>query len=250
MVKSWLGQAAAIGILTTEFPRRPADPEELPAAARAPGAGPVALASLPPEVRAACPTGAISLTEIDQGKCVRCARCLPAGLVPAPDASANLGSRAGLRWPDGRPPGGTGPAPLAELGPSLHVFLVDVGSCQGCNLEVMGLANPYYDLHRLGMFFTNSPRHADVLVVVGVPTAAMVEPLRRTFEAMPAPKAVLAVGACAIDGGIFAEAPGRAAAVGEIVPVDLYVAGCPPAPVAILEGILALGRRRSRGPAP
>jgi formate hydrogenlyase subunit 7 len=242
---SWIRQALGKGIVTTAFPRAPATDEELPRSGRAPTAGPVGLGRLSPEVRASCPTGAITASEIDQGKCVRCARCLSGGLTLAPTPSLNVGRRDQLHWPEGRPPirrAGEG-APLANLRRSLHVFLIDVGSCQGCNLEVLGLTNPYYDLHRLGIFFTNSPRHADVLVVVGVPTAAMVEPLRRTFEAMPAPKAVLAVGACTIDGGIFADAPARASTVAEILPVDLYVAGCPPPPIAILEGILELGGR-------
>jgi formate hydrogenlyase subunit 7 len=250
---SWIRQAYGKGIVTTTFPRSPATEEELPRSGRAPIAGPVELGGLSPEVRASCPTGAIAVSEIDQGKCVRCARCLSGGLTLAPTTFLNVGRRDQLHWPEGRPPLRTAGerAPLTDLGRSLHVFLIDVGSCQGCNLEVLGLTNPYYDLHRLGIFFTNSPRHADVLVVVGVPTAAMVEPLRRTFEAIPAPKAVLAVGACTIDGGIFADAPARATTVAEVVPVDLYVAGCPPPPVAILEGILELagrGRMSEEGP--
>lgn len=124
---------------------------------------------------------------------------------------------------------------------------MDVGSCNACNLEVLALANPYYDAYRLGIAFTNSPRHADLLIVVGVPTAALSEPLQRTYEAMPAPKAVLAVGACAIDGGIFEGGPEWIAPVRSIVPVDLYVTGCPPPPLAVLDGILRLaGRDRGR----
>jgi Ni,Fe-hydrogenase III small subunit len=98
------------------------------------------------------------------------------------------------------------------------------------------------------MSFTNSPRHADLLVVVGIPTAAMVAPLRRTYAALPGPKAVLAVGACAIDGGIFRES--SQPSVAELVPVDLFVAGCPPPPVAVLAGILELTGRMARPEVP
>ncbi|HTP55673.1 MAG TPA: NADH-quinone oxidoreductase subunit NuoB [Thermoplasmata archaeon] len=128
------------------------------------------------------------------------------------------------------------------------MFLVDVGSCNACNLEVIALANPFYDSQRLGVFFTNSPRHADALLVVGVPTEPMVEPVRRAYEAMPGPKAVIAVGACPISGGAFRGNPGLRASIDELVPVDIYVPGCPPTPVQILDAILTLvGRGRVEG---
>ncbi|MHB8352533.1 MAG: NADH-quinone oxidoreductase subunit B family protein [Thermoplasmata archaeon] len=240
---SWIRHAYRRGILTTEFPRVPASEEELPGSGRPPVAAAGALVQLPEEVRSDCPTGAIGGDGIDQGRCIRCARCRPAGLMPALGVELNVGSRDGLRWPDGERPSraGSEPPPLAALKRSLHLFLIDVGSCQGCNREVLGLSSPYYDLERLGFSFTNSPRHADILVVVGIPTPAMVEPLQRTFSAIPAPKAVLAVGACAIDGGIFHDP--SAPSVAELVPVDLFVAGCPPPPIAILQGILSLAGR-------
>jgi len=245
---SWIRHAMRRGVVTSRYPRVDATDEELPMLGRPPLARPGSPVLEGLESR--CPTKAIDAGSIDQGRCIRCARCLGPGIGSAPHPSASVGTRAALRWPDGRPrfrPADEA-APLRAIGRSIHVFLIDVGSCQGCNHEVLGITNPYYDAHRLGIFFTNSPRHADLLVVVGVPTPAMVEPLRRTFEAMPATKAVLAVGACSIDGGIFEGAPQRFARVDEIVPVDLYVAGCPPPPITVLEGILELAGRG--GPPP
>ncbi|MEM0129270.1 MAG: NADH:ubiquinone oxidoreductase [Thermoplasmata archaeon] len=247
-MKSWLRHSVEEGIVTTRFPETPATQDELPVSGRAlvrPAGTP-----LPETVRSACPTRALGAESIDQGRCVRCARCASAGIGTHPDPARNVGRRSDLLWPGGSPPEGDGQGrpPLGALGRSLHLFVIDVGSCQACNWEVLGLAGPYYDLHRLGLFFTNSPRHADILVVVGVPTPEMVEPLRRTYEALPHPKAVLAVGACAIDGGVFEPgATDGGGTVGAIVPVDRYVAGCPPPPVAILEGLLSLGHRRLRG---
>lgn len=244
---SWIMQAARRGILTSRFPRAPATDEEFPDSGRPPAATARTLAGLDAEARAVCPTGAIGTDRLDQGCCIRCARCRPLGLNPVAGVDRNVGTRSGLVWPGGEPPArvAVGPAPLAGIGRSLHLFFIDVGSCQGCNRELLGLASPYYDLERLGFALTNSPRHADLLVVVGVPTAAMVEPLKRTFAALPAPKAVLAVGACAIDGGIFHDP--SMPSVGEVVPVDLFVAGCPPPPIAILQGILALAGRAAAG---
>lgn len=117
-------------------------------------------------------------------------------------------------------------------------MMIDVGSCNACNLEVLNLSSPYYDLTRLGFSFTNSPKHADALVVVGTLNPAMVEVLRRTYESMPEPKLVISVGACAISGGAFRGAQGFASSVNEAIPVDVTVPGCPPSPIQILEGLL------------
>ncbi len=247
---SWIRQALRSGLLTTRFPKVAASAEELPDTGRPPRPGPGGDRGRAPSLPVACPTGAIRPEGIDQGRCIRCARCRSGGFVPSGGAEANVGDRAGLFWPDGEgpPPAGPRPSPLRLLGRSLALFLIDVGSCQACFGEVQALASPYYDLSRLGMSFTNSPRHADLLVVVGIPTAAMVAPLRRTYAALPGPKAVLAVGACAIDGGIFRES--SQPSVAELVPVDLFVAGCPPPPVAVLAGILELTGRMARPEVP
>ncbi len=238
---NWLRHSAARGILTSRYPDRAATDEELPEAGRTPTARPEELARLSDGSRSLCPTGAIGERAVDQGRCIRCERCLAIGLRPSGSTAASVGTREELRGSSNA--ADRRPTPVAPFGTSLHVFMIDVGSCHACNAEVLALGSPYYDLNRLGLFFTNSPRHADVLVVVGVPTPEMAEPLRRTYEAMPRPKTVLAVGACAIDGGIFAGGPRTGSSVSDIVPVDLYVAGCPPPPVAILEGILALAGR-------
>ena len=125
------------------------------------------------------------------------------------------------------------------FGRSLHIRQVDAGSCNGCELEIGALNSPYYDLERFGMHFVASPRHADCLLVTGPVTVNMADPLKRTYEATPNPKIVVAVGDCARDCGIFAGAYGIAGSVADIIPVDVVIAGCPPAPATILEGILA-----------
>jgi Ni,Fe-hydrogenase III small subunit/formate hydrogenlyase subunit 6/NADH:ubiquinone oxidoreductase subunit I len=137
-----------------------------------------------------------------------------------------------------------------RLGRSLHVRQVDAGSCNGCELEIATLANPYYDLERFGIHLVASPRHADVLLVTGPVTRNMEVALRRTYEAAPDPRVVVAVGACGCSGGIFGE--GTYAALGgvdRVLPVDVYIPGCPPRPQAILNGLLvAMGVREARVP--
>ena len=135
-----------------------------------------------------------------------------------------------------------------RLGRSLHVRQVDAGSCNGCELEIAATTNPLYDLERFGIHLVASPRHADVLLVTGPVTRNMEIALRRTYDAAPEPRVVVAVGACGCSGGIFGE--GTYAALGgvdRIVPVDVYVPGCPPRPQAILNGLLvAMGLREAR----
>jgi Ni,Fe-hydrogenase III small subunit len=246
-VASWIGRSISRGILTSRYPQEAAVEGEVPLTARAPS--PVGgLPALPSGI-SSCPVGAITDTTLDQGKCIRCARCLPKGFAFTGPVESATRTRSGLRTGPGNPSVTDGaPPPLRELGRSLHLFMIDVGSCNACNLEVLALANPFYDSQRLGIFFTNSPRHADVLLVVGIPTAEMVEPLRRAYDALPAPKAVVAVGACPISGGVFAGTPALVATLGDLVPVDVFIPGCPPTPVSILDGLLQLtGRdRRSR----
>jgi Ni,Fe-hydrogenase III small subunit/Pyruvate/2-oxoacid:ferredoxin oxidoreductase delta subunit len=135
-----------------------------------------------------------------------------------------------------------------RLGRSLHVRQVDAGSCNGCELEIAAITNPFYDLERFGIHLVASPRHADVLLVTGPVTRNMEIALRRTYEATPEPRVVVAVGACGCSGGIFGE--GTYAAIGgvdQVVPVDVYIPGCPPPPQAILNGLLvAMGVREGR----
>ena len=124
------------------------------------------------------------------------------------------------------------------LGRSLAIREVDAGSCNGCEVEVVALNNAVYDIERFGVHFVASPRHADVLLVTGVGSRNMESALRRTYDATPDPKVVVAVGACASTGGIFGDSYATSGGVGEIVPVDVYVPGCPPRPEALLYGLL------------
>lgn len=127
-----------------------------------------------------------------------------------------------------------------RLGRSLSIREVDAGSCNGCELEIHALNNVYYDLERFGLRFVASPRHADVLLVTGPVTRNMREALERTYRATPDPKWVVAVGDCARDGGCFARSYAVVGGVAEVIPVDLHVSGCPPRPLDILKGLLAV----------
>jgi Ni,Fe-hydrogenase III small subunit len=149
--------------------------------------------------------------------------------APAPEAThlAELGSRLAA-------------VARARLGRSLSIRAVDAGSCNGCELEMQALSNPFYDLERFGLRFVASPRHADVLLVTGPVTANMREALERTYAAVPDPKWVVAVGHCARDGGLFAGSYAVVGGVSAVVPVDLHIDGCPPSPTQLLSGLLAL----------
>jgi len=128
----------------------------------------------------------------------------------------------------------------AKLGRSLSIRQVDAGSCNGCELEIHALSNAFYDLERFGLHFVASPRHADVLMVTGPVTKNMREALLRTYDATPDPKWIVAVGACAVDGGVFAGSYAVQGGVKDVVPVDLTIRGCPPNPRQLLAGLLAL----------
>ena len=155
----------------------------------------------------------------------------PALTEPAPDpadaALAELASRVHA-------------AARVKLGRSLSIREVDAGSCNGCELEIHALNNAFYDLERFGFHFVASPRHADVLLVTGPVTKNMREALQRTYEVTPDPKWVVAVGDCALNGGIFAGSYAVEGGVNAVVPVDLHIPGCPPTPRALLAGLLAL----------
>jgi Ni,Fe-hydrogenase III small subunit len=127
-----------------------------------------------------------------------------------------------------------------RLGRSLSLRLVDAGSCNACELELNALSNPYYDLERFGLRFVASPRHADVLLVTGPVTKNMREALLRTYDAMPAPKWVVAVGDCAACGGLYADSYACERGADAVLPVNLRIVGCPPSPNQLLEGLLAL----------
>jgi Ni,Fe-hydrogenase III small subunit len=130
-----------------------------------------------------------------------------------------------------------------QFGRSLAIRQVDAGSCNGCELEITGLTGPHYDLERFGVHFVASPRHADCLLVTGPVTRNMAEALRRTWQATPDPKFVVAVGDCGCDGGLFRGSYAVVGGVADVIPVDAVIPGCPPSPAALLAGLLeAIGR--------
>jgi Ni,Fe-hydrogenase III small subunit len=133
---------------------------------------------------------------------------------------------------------------LTILGKALTVRMVDAGSCNGCELEINALGNPYYNIEGLGIKFVASPRHADMLLVTGPVSRNMAVALQRTYDATPAPKLVVAVGECGCNGGLFGENYASLGAVSNVIPVDVLVPGCPPAPIEILRGILIAVRGR------
>jgi Ni,Fe-hydrogenase III small subunit len=155
------------------------------------------------------------------------------GPGPGMDELAELAAQAGV-------------VARKRLGRSLSIREVDAGSCNGCELEIHALNNPYYDLERFGLRFVASPRHADVLLVTGPVTRNMKEALERTYRATPAPKWVVAAGDCAAGCGVFAEGYACVGSVAAVLPVDLHIRGCPPTPKALLEGLIALVEQPAR----
>jgi Ni,Fe-hydrogenase III small subunit len=135
---------------------------------------------------------------------------------------------------------------LAILGRALAIRHVDAGSCNGCELELHALSNPYYNLEGLGLKFVASPRHADLLLVTGPVSRHMEQALRRTYDATPEPRLVVALGDCACDGGIFGESAASRGRVSQVIPVDATVPGCPPPPIDVLRVILGVIRSARR----
>lgn len=133
---------------------------------------------------------------------------------------------------------------LAILGRALAIRQVDAGSCNACELEIHALQNPYYNIEGLGIRFVASPRHADMLLVTGPVSRNMETALKRTYEAAPEPRLVVAVGDCGCTGGIFGESYASCGAVSKVIPVDVAIPGCPPPPLEILRGILSAVQRR------
>jgi len=214
---------------------------------------------------AACPTSALSIVDVsgrrllrmDYGECIGCGRCFEAGgraFSPATKLSCcgvrrqqlvrhfDFERRAEIQL-DAPAPEIVKEEVVRLLGRALNIRQLDPGSCNGCEAEITALTNPYYDLERFGIHFVASPRHADMLLVTGPVTRNMEIAVKQTYEAVPAPKLVVAVGACGCSGGIFAQSPAVAGAVDKIIPVDAYIPGCPPTPSMLLTGILQVLRR-------
>ena len=262
----WALRGLRDGVVTTAWPRRPDDYAEAwrgPATARppagpVPGADPGQRAHVGPGVARLCPTGAIAVTDrvrVDQGRCILCGRCVEArpdlfawsAGAAGPAAAALV--RPALVMPDAAETGDAIAAARAALAArtaalrrSVHIRHVDAGSDGSAEWEIQALLGPVYDVHRLGVFFTASPRHADVLLVTGAGAPGMIGPLRTTYEGMPDPRVVIAVGTDAISGGLLGE---RLTGVAAHVPVDIWVPGDPPSPFGILKALLvATGRLR------
>lgn len=236
----WVARGLATGIRSSGYPKRMDS-----AAGVSPGIPADSTCASAAEAEAlarVCPVSALGAqgarVSVDRGRCVHCFRCQhPAETPPA-------------AWDTGHEWAESGRAAIAQqalpaaFGRSLHVRFVDAGACGACMSEARQLNNPYYNIHRLGFFITPTPRNADVLLVAGPVSEAMRVALRKTYAAMPTPKRVVAIGACGVSGGIFGPSYAAAAGVGEIIPVDVIVPGCPPPPLAILHGLLvAVGRR-------
>lgn len=227
-MSSWVISGIKTGIKSTHYPEeqeiRSGVSPGLPVTGSAEGRT--------PEI---CPTGALVVTEgrigVDYRKCIHCFRCVRA------ENTAPLDWHQSYEWAaraDAEPPA----LDTRMFGRSLHVLVVDAGDCSACLSEITQLNGPYYNLHRLGFFITPTPRSADLLLVVGPATDQMRVALKKAYDAMPTPKRVVAVGVCAISGGVFGPSFIAGSGAADVVPVDVLVPGCPPPPLAILHGLL------------
>ena len=240
-MSQWVIEGLRTGIKSTRYPR-----VEETAAGTSPGlpaAGKLS-AELAQSLVARCPTGALELApagvDVNLGRCIHCFRCVRGTNSPL-NWERGYECAVAVNHDDHRKDGFS-----ATFRRSLQILVVDAGDCGACLNEVKQLNNPYYNMHRLGFFLTPTPRHADVLLVVGAVTDHMRVPLRKAYDAMPGPKRVLAVGACALSGGVFGRSFICAGGVAEMLPVDVEVPGNPPPPLAILHGLLvAVGRKPS-----
>lgn len=246
---AWVPRGLREGIVTTPYPRRP---DGYGPGFRATVAVSDVDATESTDVLVVCPTRAIAEVggrlQLDRGRCILCGRCVDEAptifrftedfelstvrrqtlVVPTPleedaaieEARVALGSR------------------VRALRRSVHIRHVDAGSDGSDEWEVAALTNPIYDIQRLGVFFTASPRHADILLVTGIGSVGMAEPLRRTYEAMPHPKVVIAAGVDAISAGVFSDSYASHGGISDVVDVDVFVPGSPATPFGLLHGIL------------
>ncbi len=234
-MSQWVINGIRAGIKTTAYPAKPEA-----AAGVSPGlpVGGDYPANQVASLIERCPTGVFSQANgkvrADIRRCIHCYRCVRGVEPPVNwEQTYEWGTVRDGRHEFGQP-----------FERSIHICVVDAGDCGACLNEVKQLNNPYYNMHRLGFFITPSPRHADVLLVVGPVTDHMKFALKKVYDAMPTPKRVMAVGACAVSGGAFAESFVCAKGVADVLPVDVEVPGNPPPPLAILHGLLvAVGRK-------
>jgi Ni,Fe-hydrogenase III small subunit/ferredoxin len=243
----WIVRGLAQGQITTRYPRTPERPV---------GAfhGPVVVleaSGADRELEWFCPTGAIAVdlrrrVTLDRGRCIQCGECVRA--APHRFAFSQRYETAARRrqalivgTSDDSEAGADRPVLAARARPlrrSIHVRHIDTGSDGAEEWEIQALWNPYYDIQRLGFFLTAAPRHADILLATGVVTPPMRAPLERTWEVMPEPKALVAVGTDACSGGLSTQDGSSYSGIDAVLPVDVYVPGSPPPPIAILEGLL------------
>ena len=248
-----LGKSLQTGIVTTAYPAK----------SDSPAAGFRGLPEWRPEscnrcgdCAAQCPTQAIKLGPGDKYWSIDARRCLFCGYCE--DACARQAVRLGLQYELAELAGLTGAANQRNnqvqkatgrqeagiFSRSVHIRHLDAGSCNGCDWELVNLTGPVYDIQRLGFDFVASPRHADLLMVTGPVTRNLEIAVQRTFAATPAPKLVVAAGTCACSGGICGRSYASAGGVDNILPVDVYIPGCPPRPQALIDGLLKAVHRR------
>lgn len=236
-MKQWIISGLQTGIKTTNYPD---GIENNPGITPGRPAGCELSTEDAAKVVERCPVQALSQSEgkvaVDYRKCIHCYRCV-------------RGVEHPVSWEDTYEWASLSKGQKTMEGPfqnSVHIIVVDAGDCGACLNEVKQLNNPYYNMHRLGFFITPTPRHADVLLVVGPVTDHMSGALRKVYDAMPKPNRVIAVGACALSGGVFADSFVCTKRLSDILPVDVEVPGQPPPPLAILHGLLvAVGRKPS-----
>jgi len=232
----WLLKGLKTGVVTTRYP------DEME---HAPGVSPGLPRTAHPDEAAGgaalsvCPTSALRKADdggicVERGRCVHCFRCL--ARVPQP-----MPWEDGFEWAEIRDAAARVPGAFKH---SIHIRVIDAGDCGACLNEVKLLNNPYYNMHRLGFFITPTPRKADILLAIGPMTDHMTVALQKTYDAMPTPKRVMAVGACAASGGVFGPGFVTGSGIADVLPVDITIPGCPPPPLAILHGLLVLAGRK------
>lgn len=255
-MKNWTLKGITSGKATTSWPRPNGDDGQI-GVHGFPNFDPELCSDGCQECTKSCPTYAIFLEPakddpapkiaIDYGKCINCQNCVKVCPTNALSTTSNFlfGSKNRQDLVLSQTTEQVVKEQLKKsvkdmFGGSLHIRHIDAGSCNGCESELAAMVNPFYNLHRLGIFFTPSPRFADVLLVTGPVVPQMLSPLMRTYEAMPSPKLVIAAGTCAISGAPFDFGYSAGTGVDHQLNVDLYIPGCPPSPAAFIHGLLLL----------